>query len=215
MKQIAQLIAICALAACGTVTQYEPPLPYQNSEQVNQICSWMSGSFSNTEQSKADPDYKDIVLHMKPIWTDRLDGRWLYVEQSMRETADQPNRQRVYHLVHHDDGAVASLEFELPGDTQQYAGAWKQDHPLNQLLPSQLMPCSGCVVKLKAKSATQWNGGTNGQACESTQQGAAYATSEVTVTPQEITIWDRGFDRAGKQVWGATKGPYQFKKLPQ
>jgi hypothetical protein len=35
------------------------------------------------------------------------------------------------------------------------------------------------------------------------------------VTANEITSWDRGFDSAGKQVWGATKGPYQFKKQPQ
>ncbi|MEY2746457.1 MAG: CpeT/CpcT family, partial [Planctomycetota bacterium] len=26
--------------------------------------------------------------------------------------------------------------------------------------------------------------------------------------------WDRGFDAAGKQVWGSTKGPYLFERLP-
>lgn len=215
MKQFAGWIAICALAACGTVTQYEPPLPYQNSAQVNMIASWMAGSYSSAAQSQADPEYKNIVLHMKPIWTDQPDGRWLYVEQAMQEAADKPYRQRVYHLVHHDDGAVESLVFELPGDPLQYAGAWKQVMPLSQLLPSQLMPRSGCGVKLKAKSNTQWSGSTDGDMCASSLRGAAYATSEVTVTESEITSWDRGFDSAGKQVWGATKGPYQFKKQPR
>ena len=179
------------------------------------IAGWMAGSYSSSAQSQSDSEYKNIVLHMKPIWMDRTDGRWLYVEQAMQEAADKPYRQRVYHLVHHDDGAVESLVFELPGDALQYAGAWKQTQPLNELLPSQLTPRSGCGVKLKAKSATQWSGSTDGDMCASSLRGAAYATSEVTVTESEITSWDRGFDSAGKQVWGATKGPYQFKKQTQ
>ncbi len=212
MKKFVQGVAICALTACGTVTQYEPPLPYQNSAQVNMIASWMAGSYSSAAQSQADPEYKNIVLHMTPIWKDQPDGRWLYVEQAMQEAADKPYRQRVYHWVHRDDGVVESMVFELPGDPLQYAGAWKQDKPLNQLLPSQLMPRSGCGVKLKSKSATQWSGSTDGDMCASSLRGAAYATSEVTVTEQAITSWDRGFDSAGQQVWGATKGPYQFLK---
>ena len=215
MKYFIQCIALCALSACGTVTQYEPPIANQYSPQVNMIASCMAGSYSSAAQSQSDSEYKNIVLHMKPIWMDRTDGRWLYVEQAMQEAADKPYRQRVYHLVHHDDGAVESLVFELPGDALQYAGAWKQAQPLNELLPSQLLPRSGCGVKLKAKSATQWSGSTDGDMCASSLRGAAYATSEVTVTESDITSWDRGFDSAGKQVWGATKGPYQFKKQSQ
>ncbi len=215
MKYFIQCLALCALSACGTVTQYEPPIANQYSPQVNMIAGWMAGSYSSSAQSQSDSEYKNIVLHMKPIWMDRTDGRWLYVEQAMQEAADKPYRQRVYHLVHHDDGAVESLVFELPGDALQYAGAWKQTQPLNELLPSQLIPRSGCGVKLKAKSATQWSGSTDGDMCASSLRGAAYATSEVTVTESAITSWDRGFDSAGKQVWGATKGPYQFKKQSQ
>ena len=47
-------------------------------------------------------------------------------------------------------------------------------------------------------------------ACASDLRGAAYATSEVTITPQFVLSWDRGFDNTGKQVWGATEGPYVF-----
>jgi hypothetical protein len=44
--------------------------------------------------------------------------------------------------------------------------------------------------------------------------GAVYATSEVTVTPEALISWDRGFGAAGEQVWGAVTGGYVFKKLP-
>jgi hypothetical protein len=29
-----------------------------------------------------------------------------------------------------------------------------------------------------------------------------------------LDSWDRGYDRDGKQVWGAVTGPYRFDRLP-
>jgi hypothetical protein len=43
-------------------------------------------------------------------------------------------------------------------------------------------------------------------------RGASYATSEVVLRDDGLDTWDRGFDDAGKQVWGATKGAYQFRR---
>jgi hypothetical protein len=34
----------------------------------------------------------------------------------------------------------------------------------------------------------------------------------VVLTPTGMETWDRGFDAANRQVWGATKGPYRFVK---
>jgi len=45
-------------------------------------------------------------------------------------------------------------------------------------------------------------------------RGASYATSKVTITPDQIISWDQGFDKNDKQVWGATKAGYVFDKLP-
>jgi hypothetical protein len=46
-------------------------------------------------------------------------------------------------------------------------------------------------------------------------RGAAYATSEVTILPDRLVNWDRGFDAPGGQVSGATEGGYVFlKHLP-
>jgi len=52
-----------------------------------------------------------------------------------------------------------------------------------------------------------------GDGCESTLRGAAYATSEVRLTLARMESWDRGFDRPGTQVWGATEGPYIFERV--
>lgn len=56
-------------------------------------------------------------------------------------------------------------------------------------------------------------GRTEGNGCASELRGAAYATSEITLTASEMVSWDRGFNSAGKQVWGAPTGGYRFKRL--
>ena len=60
-----------------------------------------------------------------------------------------------------------------------------------------------------------FEGSTNGKQCPSNLRGAAYATSVVTIRPDGMLSWDRGFDDKGQQVWGATKAGYQFKKQPR
>jgi hypothetical protein len=72
----------------------------------------------------------------------------------------------------------------------------------------------GCLVSLTWDGAA-FEGATEGKGCASTLNGASYATSEVTITQDQIRSWDRGFDAADKQVWGATDGPYVFdRKTP-
>ena len=52
-----------------------------------------------------------------------------------------------------------------------------------------------------------------GSGCPSNLHGASYATSEVTITPEALTSWDRGYDDNGKQVWGAENSAYEFRKV--
>lgn len=204
-------LAGLAAAACGTVNQGPVEMKRPAGEQVRQVAEWMTGTFSSGAQASKDPQFRNVVLHIAPIWTDRRDARWLYVEQAMATTLDKPYRQRVYRLTDSPDG-IESMVYELPGDPLRFAGAWKEDRPLNQMLPSMLLPKAGCAVHLKSTDGLTWTGGTDGTGCPSSREGAAYATSEVTLTPTELRTWDRGFDASGKQVWGSTAGPYVFVK---
>lgn len=65
---------------------------------LDTLVSWMSGYFSSEHQALQDSTYRDVRLHMVPVWKDREDGYWLYVEQSVVEYPEQPYRQRVYHV---------------------------------------------------------------------------------------------------------------------
>ncbi len=189
-------------------------------ENIAEVRANLIGSFDSTAQAEADPEYFAITLHMAEVWKERTDGPWIYVEQARAELADKPYRQRVYRLSALPGGRVQSEVFELPGTMDEvvknYAGAWKLERPLSGLSPEKLVSRQGCAITLKRDEKTgAWIGSTDGNSCLSTLRGAAYATSEVTMTRTMLQSWDRGFDASGKQVWGATKGPYVFlKEMP-
>lgn len=196
-----------AVAGCSTAR----PLA-QASEDCSRLAGWMTGSFSSAAQAASDPEnFYDISLIMEPIWLDRTDGPWLYVEQAAADSLERPYRQRVYRLVQTDD-FVRSEVFELPGDPLEYAGAHATPERFDRFGPADLSEREGCAITL-ARLGAGYTGSTADRTCGSTLGGASYATSEVTVTRDLLTSWDRGFDEEGQQVWGAELGPYRFVKL--
>jgi glycosidase len=187
-------------------------LPPDGRSDIGDLEVFMTGSFSSLAQARADSDYLDIRLEVVPIWTGRKDGPWLYVEQALAARRHRPYRQRVYHLVDRGDGTMMSEVYSLE-DPLRFAGDWKQDEPLAGLSPDSIGVREGCAVLLRRTSAGTFEGSTMERECGSELRGAVYATSEVTVTLDRLTSWDRGFDAEGNQVWGAAKGPYIFDKL--
>lgn len=207
LKFIAAAFATLGLTACAST----PRISGEASADLDTLTAWMSGSFSSAAQSAADPEnYRDIRLQMIPIWTDRNDGPWLYVEQAAATTPEKPYRQRIYRLSKASSkDTFESAVFELPGDPLIFAGAWKTPELLEGVSPEDLAPRTGCTISLRFQDAA-FRGSTTGQDCLSTLRGAAYATSEVTIEKSRLVSWDRGFDAEGAQKWGAEKGGYVF-----
>jgi hypothetical protein len=201
----ATLLLIAAMVMCvGEVSGEE--------NDLEALTNWMTGSFSSHAQAQADSSYYDIRLEMVPIWRDRIDGAWLYVEQAMEGHRDRPYRQRVYRLSLLENGALMSEVFTMP-DPLRFAGSWEKEDPLEVLTPDSLQVREGCAVVLKRRPDGAFEGGTVRNGCESRIRGASYATSEVIVQPDRIVSWDRGFDESGTQVWGATAGGYVFLRV--
>jgi len=176
------------------------------------LVKMMEGSFSSEDQSKNDSDYLDIRLHMKRIWPGRADGKWLYVEQSAASAQDEPYRQRVYRITNTYEGRFESSVFTL-NDPLRFAGEWKKENPLSDLIPDSLSMREGCAVTLTLMNDGGYEGSTNSKACSSDLNGAKYVTSEVKLSEDGIISWDRGFDENDKQVWGAVKEGYVFKRV--
>ncbi len=209
----AALVALVTAAALIAGCAFWSPKRLVATTDLDLLTAWMSGSFSSAAQAASDPEnYRDIRLHMTPVWTDRKDGPWLYVEQAAATSLDKPYRQRVYHLSKGTaKGTFESAVFELPGDPLVSAGAWKSPELLGGVTPEDLSSRQGCSIVLRFEDGA-FRGSTVGKDCTSTLRGAAYATSEVAIEETRLIPWDRGFDAEGTQKWGAEKGGYVFVK---
>ena len=185
---------------------------HAQSDNLQKLVDYMTGSFNSAEQAKADSSYFEISLHMQPIWTDRKQGHWLYVEQAASSTPDKPYRQRVYQVEQITKDVFKSNVYLIP-EENRFVGGWKDPKIFNAITQKDLQIKTGCAVILQLDKDGNFTGGTEGKDCESNLRGAKYATSRVTVTKDTLISWDQGFDASDKQVWGATKGGYYFKKI--
>lgn len=206
------LLLLCTLTIA--IAQSEPQPQKVSKKDVKQLVKLMTGTFSNELQAQKDTNFFHIRLVMKPIWTDRKYGYWLYVEQASAKKLNKPYRQRVYHVHIQDKYTIASEVFEIASPLR-FAGEWEKANPLSALNADSLTVKEGCAVLLKKYGSNYFQGKTASKDCKSVLSGASYATSEVTITAKGVYSLDQGFDSNNKQVWGSTFGAYRFlKALP-
>ncbi len=205
--------AAAVLTGCGGMLgekfyDYTPPTPPDM--PMLAVSKLLTVSFSSAAQAAADPDFGDLRLESAQIWPARADGVWLYVEQT---AAGDPAslRQRIHRLTRKDDDSYVCDAYALP-DAAAYAGAWSDPSRFDALAPELLVPQTGCGVTLNKVDDYTYNGETGGKTCAGGFAGAAYTTSEVTVTAMWLKIWDRGYDKNDQQIQGSTKGPLVFTK---
>ncbi|MBP7271132.1 MAG: chromophore lyase CpcT/CpeT, partial [Bacteroidia bacterium] len=84
------------------------------SPDLTRLTDWMAGSYSSEAQHLRDTaNYFDIRLLMAPIWKERSDGHWFYVEQAVADYLDKPYRQRVYRIHEIEPGVFESVIYTL------------------------------------------------------------------------------------------------------
>lgn len=205
------LFAACVILLVASRAIAQTPHPSAQEDDMIRLVKWMSGSFSSEEQARDDTSFFDIRLHVVRIWPEFSSGFWLYVEQASASKLDKPYRQRVYFLHRLNEEFFESRVFSL-NDPLRFAGEWRKSDPLRNLGPDSLVVREGCSIILRMRGKEAFVGNTVGTECSSDLKGASYAVSEVTITETEMVSWDRGFDSEGRQVWGATKCGYIFRK---
>jgi len=202
------LLVLVFYSSLAAFTQKNP----LNKKDLRKVKSMMCGTFDSRAQAMQDSaNYYEIHLHMEPIWEERSDGFWLYVEQAMVSALERPYRQRIYHVHLSADTAILSEVYELHKPSR-FAGAWKEKNLLANINPDSLLLKNGCAIVMKKNSDGSFSGKTGDKTCPSNLRGASFTSSEVTLSENQMISWDRGFDATGKQVWGAQKGGYIFVK---
>ena len=127
------------------------------------------------------------------------------------DSLSSPYRQRIYHLDNikseEDSFSVRSTVYSINQESALVGLCNRTD--VVSLDVSELILREGCHVDL-TWNGEGFEGSTEGESCQSSLNGSAYATSEVKTTPDRIESWDRGWDAQGTQVWGAVNGAYLF-----
>jgi hypothetical protein len=173
---------------------------------------YMSGNFSSELQSKNDSDYFDIRLRMEPIWKATDTEFYLYVEQAMSTSLEKPYRQRIYRVVKESEDRFVSYIYNVNAPAR-LVGKKGDDAVFASITPDSLKVLEGCEVQLNYnEELRQFEGATADRTCASTRSGASYTTSKVVIDAKGMVSWDQGWNDAGAQVWGATKGGYHFIK---
>lgn len=205
-----QLLLLSAFFIClsSFIASSEPA---GKDRDLQTLVKWMTGDFSSMAQSKRDSAYFDIRLHIRSIWKSDKSAHWLYVEQATAAAEDKPYRQRIYKVVRGADNRLQSIVYTLPSP-EKWVGGYKHTKIFDGLQPSELMLREGCTVYLQRNQDGDFVGSTEGNTCESTLRGAKYASSKVVISKNMLKSWDQGFNEKGEQVWGATKGGYEFVK---
>ena len=178
---------------------------------VGKLSAYLSGELTSQGQSDVDEDFRAVRLRSCRVQAPGLGSTVLYVEQSLAEHDDAPYRQRLYRLdAGEKDGEVVSTIYTLH-EPQQFVGTC-DGKDLRKIHPSEAAVKAGCEVVMSF-SAGVFHGKTVSGSCPSTLRGASYATAEVVVSAEGIDSLDRGYSNSGKQVWGSTKGAYEFRRM--
>ena len=208
MKKTVLLVLLFTAVLIGCKSA-QPTTTNGDSKEMTERLSIMQGSYSSENQSKKDTSYFNISLRMVPIWKNR--GHYLYVEQAMFTKQEKPYRVRIYKLTQKGETFVS--EIHTLKNEKEWIGKWKTPESFDALSEKDVELKPGCEVVLKRIGKNKFVGQTGEKSCASELRGASYATSKVTVTKDKILSWDQGFDKEGKQVWGAVKAGYIFDKL--
>lgn len=179
--------------------------PVKPSRALTRLQQWMVGRFSSEAQAAGDSTFFDIRLLVIPIWQQRTDGYWLYVEQATAAATDKPYRQRIYRLTQNGEQFISTI-YTFPNPLQKAGNL----AAVERLTPDSLTTRSGCEVILKQKAKSAFEGSTVAKRCPSELRGATYATSEALLSKDRMVTLDRGYNAADRQVWGSTRGGYIF-----
>jgi hypothetical protein len=181
---------------------------------LDEYVQLQSGDFTSQAQASQDPGYQVAVWHIVEIWRGADSSeRWLYTEAWL-DKAPVPYIQRVTRVTAEGDGTIVASRHTVP-DAARFVGAWGEPGRFAALKPSELSALPGCEVMIVRAGAGRFEGSTVGARCRITYKGAAYAVSNLTLTADGMTNWDRGFDADGALKWGPAKGGYRFVRRSQ
>ncbi|MEW7292354.1 chromophore lyase CpcT/CpeT [Aquimarina sp. 2304DJ70-9] len=203
MKQFLCIVFILPLLfSCNSKDVTDP--------ELHDLVSLLAGEFSNEEQAKNDAGFAHLNLTNIEIWKDKP-GYWLYSEVSDAKEKNYIYSQRILNYERLDSFIFKNTSYSIR-NAKDYKIGQKDKHVFNQLTLDSLEIREGCQVYFEKNTSTIYSGKTKKKSCSSTTGHIEYISSNFVVSSDKISIWNKGYNKKGKQIWGKIKGPYIYKR---
>jgi len=181
-----------------------------SNKRVDRLHRYLQGNYTNKTQVKNEKDIQEYELHIAPIWEDREDEHWLYVERRNINEPNIPVHQRVVKIFENMD-FIKQQVFFIPS-AKDYLDGWRQVEVFDSLKPEQLLKQRGCTVFFKETEKDNFKGITLGKSCANRFKGAKYSRTDMNVKEEEMRWLEQGFDENNMFIWGPEHGGIQFVK---
>ncbi len=185
--------------------------------QAEEIVSYLVGQMDTSAQAAANEGSAAVQMTTCVIQiehdgaeVDEAEGTYLYQEQALMNQLDQPYRQRFLQIVPHELSQSVRSHSYKPSNPDAWVGLCNQPEAA-RVIPVADLGESVCHVFLRP-TASGYLGKTPIGGCPADFRGAVRITNQILLNGQGMNTWDRGFDAAGNQVWGAEDTAYQFRR---
>ena len=179
--------------------------------EIEEFINAITGTFSSEDQSKNEIGYTNLTLVNTPIWTDRS-GYWIYSENFLSDQPNQVYLQRIISIERIDSITLKTTRYGLK-KSDTYKNAWKNPDIFNNLDKEDLIYKTGCEMYYSKKTSTIYHGQNKPKSCLSDLENVAFLMSNIVLSEDKISVWIKGYNDSGKQIWGKIKGPYQYLRL--
>lgn len=195
-------------------------------QQVAEVANHLIGVMDTTAQAKANAKFPSVRMVACRVQVQDLSDELshaivLYQEQALTKNLAKPYRQRFLAILPTPDhSGVESRNFRPPAP-EQWVGLCQKPGILRVVRRID-MGRSDCSIFLQRsptpnspqrrdRPSSTYIGHTPETGCPANIRGAVRITNQVRLHPDGMDTRDRGFDAAGKQVWGADTTPYQYR----
>lgn len=155
--------------------------------ELSRLRDMLTGEFRSGGEVQLKQGKDIVLLKSKPIWHDRTDGYWVYVEQFPLSDDKNPVVQTVLHFYRSGNQAIVCQPYELK-EPSQYAGATNQQSILRKISYTDLKKGELCGIDFQKQAGDGFIGKTTEAYCNDMIKANENNGIEWSVTINEFNV---------------------------
>ena len=187
--------------------------PPQRKQALDELTSYMSGYFENSEQAAVDTTHTHRYMQLCQIWEDDRQRNWLYTEEGMVESQGRSFRQRIYEIKSESETSFTLDAYVFPHPFY-YNGKCATPEYFVAAVRDSLVLRERCTIRLNKIGEGEYKSSIiDRKGCTTRRKDIAYLTADMAIRQDEFDIWIRGYDYDDQQVFGEVETGYHYRRV--